>query len=254
MDWLLPFRPLEQGPLTAPEIPRRLFRHLIRTGNISVGTKVLDAGCGRGELTRFFDELAIDVSGADESPQRIAAAQAAAGHLNYACCRASIAVPFPEQSFHVVLARELSEHRRDLLSHEALRATAHLLATLRPMGCLIVTSRLEPSWSNQPGGHLQTCFQQHLECFPGLCQVSYLVDSLVDATTWRWMLGQQPRAGFVTAALTISPTRRSCREWEQIAEEAASGRKQHCCAWSEQAANHAAQDAAESRQPSKAAA
>jgi SAM-dependent methyltransferase len=190
MDWLLPFRPTDKAPLTSPGIPRRLLRHLIRIGKISVGSKVLDAGCGRGDLTRFFDELAIDVSGIDESAERITAAQTAARHLDYACGRASTAMPFPEQSFDVVLARELPEHRNDLFGHEALLATAHLLATVRPLGCLIMMSRLEPGWSNQPGGHLQTCFQQHLECFPGLRQVSYLVDSIADSTTWNWMLGQ----------------------------------------------------------------
>src|SRR5262249_21413250 len=156
--------------------PRRLLRHVLEIGKISVGSKVLDAGCGQGDLTRFFDELAIDASGFDDSPDRIAAAQRAAGHLDYSCCRPSIELPFSDQSFVVVLARELPEHRGDLLSRAALRATAHLLATVRPRGCLILMSRLEPGWSNQPGGHLQTCFQQHLECFPGTLQVSYLVD------------------------------------------------------------------------------
>src|SRR5258708_32867243 len=102
MDWLLPLRPLEKGTMTAPGIPRRLVRRLLEIGNISIGSKVLDAGCGRGDLTRFFDELAIDASGFDDSPDRIAAAQRAAGHLDYSCCRSSNAVPFPDQSFDVV--------------------------------------------------------------------------------------------------------------------------------------------------------
>ena len=250
MDWLLPFRTIDNGPLTAPGLPRRLLRHLIRIGKISIGSKVLDAGCGSGELTRFFDELSIEASGIDDSPERIAAAHSAAGHLAYTCCRSSIVVPFPEQSFDMVLARDLPEHQGDLCSREALRATAHLLATVRPQGTLILMSRLEPQWANQPGGHLQTCFQQHLECFPGLRQVSYLVDSLTDVTTWKWMLGRQPRAGYMTAALTVSHSRRSCREWEQIADQAAVGHKQICCAWSEQAA----EQAAETRQPCKTAA
>ena len=246
MDWLIPFRPLECERIAAPGLPRRLLRHLFRTGKISVGSKVLDAGCGQGELTRFLDELAIDASGIDESPDGIAVARSAAGHLTYLCCRSSSSVPLPAQSFDVVLARKLSEHQGNLFSREALLATAHLLATVRPLGCLILVSRLEPRWSNQPGGHLQTCFQQHLESFPGLRHVSYLVDSLTDKTTWKWMLGQQPRAGFITAALTLSQTVRTCREWEQIADQAASGRSRTCCTWAE--------SSAESMRPSSAAA
>lgn len=246
MDWLLPYSPNESATPTDPELPRRLLRRLVRLGKINIGSRVLDAGCGSGALTRFLDELAVDASGIDESSERISAAQSRAVHLNYACSRPSVAVPFPERHFNVVLARDLSEHRGDLFTHEALRATAHLLATVRPEGCLILVSRLEPDWSNHPGGHLQTCFMRHLECFPGLCQVSYLVDSLLDATTWKWMLGMQPRAGYLTAMLTVSQTNRSCREWEQIADQAALRHSEACCSW-------ALESAASTRLPGHAA-
>ncbi len=230
MDWLLPFGSIEPCPTTVG-LPRRLLRHLVRIGQISIGSKVLDAGCGPGDLTRFLDEMAVDAWGFDHSPESIAQAASAARHLTYACGRASLAMPFPEHSFDVVLARDIPEHRGDLSDHAALRATANLLAMVRPLGCLILTSRLEPRWSTQPGGHLETCFQQHLECFPGSRRVSYMVNSFADATNWKWMLGRQPRAGFITAALKISHHRRTCHEWEQLADLAASNHNRICCDW-----------------------
>lgn len=233
MDWLHSFRPTDYPAFTEPGLPKRMLRHLVRIGKITVGSKVLDAGCGRGELTRFLDELSIEASGIDEKLESVACAQKAATHLSYACCQASISVPFPEQHFNVVLARDLPEYGCDLFGHRALRATAHLLATLRPEGCLILMSRLDPLWSTRPGGHTQACFLKHLQCFPGLCQVSCLADSLMETTTWNWMMGRKPRAGYITAVLTISQTLRSCREWEQIADQVFQNHRQTCCGWCE---------------------
>jgi|SRR5579872_4166269 len=231
MDWLLPFRPIDNGPTMPPGLPRRLLKRLLRIGKISVGSRVLDAGCGFGELTRFLDDLSVDVSGIDESPACIAAAQRAARHLDYSCASAMSRLAYPAQQFDAVLARGLREYQGDLLGRDALRATAHLAATIRPQGRLIMIARVDSTWSNQPGGHLQTCFARHLDSFPGSCQVFYLVDSLLESTTWKWMLGRQPRAGFLVGVLAIPENGRSCDEWEQIAELAAQGRQEACCAW-----------------------
>ncbi|MGE5194769.1 MAG: class I SAM-dependent methyltransferase [Deltaproteobacteria bacterium] len=236
MDWLLQYHPADGRVPTEPGIPKRLLRRLVRNGNISIGSRVLDAGCGRGELTRFLDELAVEASGFDESAACIAAAQAAAGHLSYACSRAAVGVPFPERSFDVVLARDLPDHRGNLFDFQAMRATAHLLATIRPQGRLIIVRRVDAALSNQPGGHLQTCYLRHLESFPGVSSVSYLADSLLDATTWKWMMGRQSRAGFMIALLALPDSPRTKREWEQIADEAALRRRQACCVWGAQAA------------------
>src|SRR4029077_8829729 len=108
--------------------------HLVQLGKISIGSKVLDAGCGSGELTRFLDDLSVEASGIDESRSHVASAQNAARHLDYSCCQASVIVPFPEQHFHVVLARGVAEHGHNLFGHQALWATAHLLAIVQPEG------------------------------------------------------------------------------------------------------------------------
>jgi SAM-dependent methyltransferase len=236
MDWLLPNDPADGRVPSDPGIPKRLLRRLLRIGKISVGSRVLDAGCGRGELTRFLSELAIEASGMDESAERIAAARSGAKHLDYACGRAAAGVPYPERHFDAVLARDLPEHRGDLFDFQALRASAHLLATIRPEGGLIVLCRVEPAWANQPEGHLATCYLRHLESFSGVASVSYLADSLMDATTWKWMMGLQPRAGFMIAHFTVPASSRTRRAWLQLADHAALRQRQACCAWGAQAA------------------
>jgi SAM-dependent methyltransferase len=237
MDRLLPYDPADDRQRSDPGIPRRLLRRLLRIGNISIGSRVLDAGCGRGELTRFLSELAIEASGIDQSEQDIAAAQAAAGQLDYACCRAAAGVPFPEQHFDAVLARELPEHKGNLLELTALRATAHLLATIRPEGRLIIVRRVDSACSNPSEGHHLGCYLRHLETFPGVPSVSYLIDSLLEASSWKRILDRRPLAGFVTAVLSVPRNTPTGREWQQIADRAALRRRQGCCDWGLQAAD-----------------
>ena len=236
MDWLVPYDPADGRQPPDPGIPKRLVRHLLRLGEISVGSRVLNAGCGRGELTHFLSELAIEASGFDESAEHIEVARNVAGQSDFACCRAAANVPFPERHFDAVLARELPEHRANLLDLSALRATAHLLATIRPEGRLIIVHRADPACSNPSDGHHLGCYLRHLEIFPGVPSVSYLIDSLLEAATWKRVLGRQPLAGFVIAVHSVPRETTSGREWEQIADRAALRRQQGCCHWALQAA------------------
>jgi SAM-dependent methyltransferase len=233
MDWIIPFRQGADTASSEPRLSRRLLRRLVESGRITVGSRVLDAGCGRGELTRFLAALSIQVAGIDDSPDQIATAQAAAGHLDYTCCRASTTIPLREHSFDVVLARNLAEHRGDLLSGAALRATAHLLATVRPGGRLVLVGRIESQSSKHPGLHESTCYQQHLAAFPGTWATEYLTDSLSELETWRRLLGWQPLGGFMVAALTVPDEARSVCEWEEIARRAAQFRRHTCCLWAQ---------------------
>jgi SAM-dependent methyltransferase len=235
MDRLVPYDPADGRQPSDPGIPKRLVRRLLRLGEISVGSRVLDAGCGRGELTHLLNELAIDASGFDESAEHIAAARNVAGQLEYACGRAAANVPFPEHYFDAVLARELPEHHGNLLDMTALRATAHLLATIRPQGRLMIVRRVDPACSNPPDGHHLGCYLRHFEIFPGVPSVSYLIDSLLEAAAWRRILGRRALAGFVIAVLSVPRDATPGREWEQIADRAALRRRQGCCDWGLQA-------------------
>ena len=235
MDWLLPFRPPADGCASDPGLPRRLLRHVLRCGRISIGSRVLVAGSGANELARYLDEMAIDATALDGMPGASGSApppalQRAIG----ASCAAT--VPLWEHAVDAVLSRETPGHRGDLLGLGALRATARLAARLLPRGNLILLSRFDPKWSTQPGGHLESCYRYHLESLPGTCQVSYLADPFASRSTWNWMLGRQPRSGFVIATLAVPAVRIPRGEWERVAAEAALRRTHACCAWSAEGA------------------
>ena len=218
MDWLLPFRPPADGPCD-PGLPRRVIRHVLRLGRISIGSRVLLTGFSE-QLARYLDEMAIDAASLDASPAR-------SSHGWFAA-RSS------ERCADALISHETT-NRCDLLGFDALRETARLATRLLPGGSLILIARFDPQWSN-PGGHLETCYRRHLECFPGSCQVSCLADSFVSRSTWNWMLGRQPRAGFLIASLQIPTAVRLRRDWEQIADQAALRRSGCCCSWGGQSA------------------
>jgi hypothetical protein len=79
------------------------------------------------------------------------------------------------------------------------------------------------------------CYLRHLEIFPGVPSVSYLIDSLLEAAAWRRIIGRRPLAGFVIAVFTVPRDAPLGREWEQIADRAALRLRQGCCDWGLQA-------------------
>jgi SAM-dependent methyltransferase len=70
--------------------------------------RVLDVGCGPGFLMLFLHELGVDVHGVDFAP---AAKQLAPAEVRDRVTIGEIDVPhFPEQSFDLVICREVMEH------------------------------------------------------------------------------------------------------------------------------------------------
>ena len=47
-------------------LPRAVVRHLLFAHQIGLGSRVLDVGCGHGELVHFLDDLGMDAVGLDE--------------------------------------------------------------------------------------------------------------------------------------------------------------------------------------------
>ena len=63
MSWLQWLQSDSAIRLARTGLPRRVLRHLIFGHDVGVGSRVLDIGCGGGELVRFFDELGIKAAG-----------------------------------------------------------------------------------------------------------------------------------------------------------------------------------------------
>jgi SAM-dependent methyltransferase len=180
----------------------------------------LNVGCGGDEFTQFVNFLGFEATGIDALPLPAAS-------------------KLPEQEFELVLVRDLAEHRSDLSARQALAVTAELASCVRPGGRLVLLARLDPTWSDSPGGHLRSCFARHLACFPGKSQICYFPDGIIDPRTWNWMLGRQPRSGFLAATLHVEEAAMPRARWRALAAAAARQSLRACCLW---AHDHAEQE------------
>lgn len=121
----------------------RLSRRLsaaFAVAGVQPGMRVLDLGCGRGEIVRHCARLGAEAVGVDYAPvalrlaRELIAAEAAGGVLGLARSDAK-AMPFPDQAFDRVLIFDVVEHlfpwELDLCLREAQRV-------LRPGGAVIV--------------------------------------------------------------------------------------------------------------------
>ncbi len=126
----------------------RHIKRAIATRFVQPGDRVLEIGCGTGELTAMLAARGAEVMGVDISPAMLAqaerrlAAEVAAGRVTLAVMAASqIGDHFPEGSFDVIVSTlvfsELSPDERRYV----LRACLHLLA---PDGRLLIADEVVP--------------------------------------------------------------------------------------------------------------
>jgi SAM-dependent methyltransferase len=117
------------------------------------GGRILDLGCGSGELATRRLAGRFQVTGVDISPRQIAAARAAIPEATFICADMS-ALRLPTQSYAAVVAFYSLNH----LPREELRPLlAAIAAWLRPGGLLVASlptgddpGSIEPDWLGVP--------------------------------------------------------------------------------------------------------
>ncbi len=90
--------------------PHDLIKRIIQFGEIRAGTRVLDVGCGTGNVSSLLQQLVnIEVIGFDKSISMLETA--AAKGLDVICADADyVNMPFSENSFDTVIAAYVIQH------------------------------------------------------------------------------------------------------------------------------------------------
>lgn len=120
---------------------RELLWDTYQALELEPGMRVLDAGCGTGNLELFISEKPhppVEIQGVDFSPAMLARAQAKCAHLDFvrfAQCDLNQPLPYPDASFDRIVSVNVLyalEKRDDTLRE--------LLRVLKPEGRIVITS------------------------------------------------------------------------------------------------------------------
>ena len=135
-DWLLPL----YDPLWKLVGARSTLDQLVEQGDVQPGHRVLDVGCGTGNLTLLIEERHpdADITGLDPDPKALARARRKAERVAASICFDTGfggELPYPDASFDRVFSSFMLHH---LEPDEKQRMLAEALRVLRPGGSLHV--------------------------------------------------------------------------------------------------------------------
>ncbi|HUE14415.1 MAG TPA: class I SAM-dependent methyltransferase [Planctomycetaceae bacterium] len=216
-------------------IPRRVLSRVLGSTHLGVGFRVLDVGCGRGELAAYLDSLGVHCTGIDESPVNVMEARRNVPACEFNCASISDSVTGPKPGFDLVLVREASVFQTSLLSPAAFSASLQLMTRLRPGGSLAFLARIVAStWSTE--GHRLACFARHVGSLPGIYELHELPDGLIFGRSIRSRTAGQHGSGYAVAVLRLPQQPLSQIQWKQAAEVAAKAAGAPCCQWAAQLA------------------
>jgi 2-polyprenyl-3-methyl-5-hydroxy-6-metoxy-1,4-benzoquinol methylase len=115
-----------------PDLPVR--RRFARE-NVSPGDRVLDLGCGQGDLTAVLAEIGAHASGVDVAEAALARARRRHPQLSFDLAPIDGPLPLADGGFDVVWASEVIEHVADTA-----RWLSEVRRVLAPAGRLLVTT------------------------------------------------------------------------------------------------------------------
>jgi SAM-dependent methyltransferase len=214
--------------LQRTELPKRIIRHLIFSHQLSVGDRVLDAGCGSGELAQYFASLGFNVTGLDESPETIADAHEAAPEIDFYCGRLSENISCPEHEFDLVMVRDPVSFRQSLFTRAALWTTANLLSCVRPQGMLVIL----PKWNTLPDAkssvHSLSCYEKLLSCFGGSPVTSKFESGRMHGSIAKFF-GGPIFSGYATIVVRVPEQQIPRSDWLQVAQTLSNEYTEACC-------------------------
>jgi SAM-dependent methyltransferase len=212
-------------------IPRKVLSRLFDWTKVGVGFRVLDVGCGQGELAAYFNSLGILCTGIDESPTNIVQARRAAPACDFTCGSINTPVNGPRGGFDLILVRDASPFQGSLISPPVVSTSLQLLSRVRPNGCLAFLTRIENS-TTTAASHQLACYARHFGFLPGNADFHELPDGHLIGRTLRQRTGGQTASGYVIALLRLPSQALSEEEWHKATEAASRVANASCCQWS----------------------
>lgn len=216
-------------------LPRAVVRHLLFTHQVGMGSRVLDVGCGHGELVHFLDDLGIEAVGLDESADNVSWAQQHEPRSDFQLVSSDACTSLEhiadDEPLDLIVVRHLTTYDGDLFCRQAFQATAKLLQHLRPNGWLTFLVHKDISHRTAGTSHEIACFARHLSFFPGVCRVTHFADCELSTIASDWLHGHRHYGEFLVASLQVPQVLLSPFEWQRLAAQAASNRFHGCCSW-----------------------
>jgi SAM-dependent methyltransferase len=231
MNWGPTFRTRTDAVPADCGLPRKVLRHLIRTSGVGIGSRVLNAGSGGGELSEFLSALGMRVSGLADRAEEVVAARRDFPEHEMKFGNLPQSVPYDEQTFQLVLARDLSAHCGALQTSTALRATAQLLSCVRPGGSFSFVQRIDASAAAGAAGHGARCYERHLGHFPGTVQAVEFADGVMPRAPWHRLVKAPQATGLLAVTLRIPSEPLERGAWLRLADDFARTVAQPCCEW-----------------------
>ena len=201
-------------------LPRLFLRDLIVGCDLGYGSRLIDVGCGQGELTSFCHSLGIDAAGYDDDVEAVAAARIAFPELAFDAGTLANSIPYAAGEYDAAFVRGMAVYEDELDSIEAYASTANLLSCLRPLGKLVFLfdDALAPIGDSFNGR--QQALSEHFGQFPGRCRAEVYAEGIGRFVSPSFLLGRRPRRGHSVLTMQIPSQPIDRLNWHNYAREA----------------------------------